>query len=151
MTRGLYKELIEAKDEVQRLRESRDGWRTTWISDKANDIIDNLRAERDALRKALKNSALHALYQGHRADDAEVELSEQNETIDRLRAERDALRERVERQHKGLKAVEDLINESDGVYGYHLNGDLSPWGDFLEGGCNETYLMEFEEALEGGE
>jgi hypothetical protein len=72
-------------------------------------------------------------------------------TEDALRAERDALREKVERQHKGLKAVEDLINESDGVYGYHLNGDLSPWGDFLEGGCNEAYLMEFEEALEGGE
>jgi hypothetical protein len=71
--------------------------------------------------------------------------------VDALRAERDALREKVETQRKGLKAVKDLINETAGVYGYHLNGDLSPWGEFLEGGCNEAYLMEFEEALEGGE
>lgn len=57
-----------------------------------------------------------------------------NRELKALRAERDALWEKVETLRKGLKAVDDLINESDGVYGFHLNGDLSPWGDFLKGG-----------------
>ena len=90
MTRGLYKELIEVRDEAGRLR------------------------------KALKNSALHALYQGHRADDAEAELSEQNETIGRLRAERDALREAIKeaiqadlaRQHGASVSVVDVLSKA---------------------------------------
>ena len=90
MTKGLCNELIKAKDEVKRLR------------------------------KALKNSALHALYQGHRADDAEVELSEQNEILERLRAERDMLREALQSLLDAESAPTfDIVAEDD--YGHPLN------------------------------
>lgn len=38
-------------------------------------------------------------------------------------------------QLKGLLSdVEGLMGESGGVYGMHLNGDVSPWGELEEGG-----------------
>jgi hypothetical protein len=32
--------------------------------------------------------------------------------------------------------VESLLSESDGVYGFHLNGDVAPWGE-LDGWLNQ--------------
>ena len=54
----------------------------------------------------------------------------------------------IEKLIKGLKAVRSLINESGGVYGLHLNGDNSPWGELEKGGWNEDWLFEFNEAEE---
>jgi hypothetical protein len=51
---------------------------------------------------------------------------------------------------KGLHSdIEDLIGESHGVYGLHLNGDISPWGELVEGGRFErlTHLSAAREAL----
>ena len=33
-----------------------------------------------------------------------------------------------------LNEILDLMGESDGVYGLHLNGDTSPWDELDEGG-----------------
>ena len=33
-----------------------------------------------------------------------------------------------------LRDIEDLVGESAGVAGLHLNGDLAPWGELEEGG-----------------
>jgi len=33
-----------------------------------------------------------------------------------------------------LQEVQDLISESSGVYGLHLNGDCSPWNEIEQGG-----------------
>jgi hypothetical protein len=44
-----------------------------------------------------------------------------------------------------VKAMQYLVNESDGVYGLHLNGDPSPWSELLEGGEFEEWLGEFSE------
>ena len=49
---------------------------------------------------------------------------------------------------KGLKAVEDLMNESAGVDGLHLNGDLAPWEELRTGGRFEDWLKDFDDALE---
>lgn len=48
---------------------------------------------------------------------------------------------------RGLLAVEELINESNGVFGLHLNNDLSPWEELRTGGRFEAWLIEFDEAL----
>ena len=54
----------------------------------------------------------------------------------------------VTRLQKGLRAVRDLINSSQGVYGLHLNGDPSPWEELEEGGEFEEWLIDFNIAEE---
>ena len=73
---------------------------------------------------------------------------------DRKDAEREAtLLGKVERQSAALKLarealgeVQDLISESHGVYGLHLNGDESPWSEIEQGGRFER-LTTLPEAL----
>lgn len=48
---------------------------------------------------------------------------------------------------KGLRAVESLINDSGGVTGLHLNGDVATWDELRTGGRYETWLTDFDEAL----
>ena len=45
-----------------------------------------------------------------------------------------------------LQEVQDLISESSGVYGLHLNGDCSPWNEIEQGGRFER-LCTLIEAL----
>jgi hypothetical protein len=45
----------------------------------------------------------------------------------------------------GLQAVCNLINESDGVYGLHLNGDGTPWETLMADG-EFDWLADFEAA-----
>lgn len=45
-----------------------------------------------------------------------------------------------------VTAVNDLIAESEGVYGLHLNGDYSPWSEIEEGGRFETWLLPIADA-----
>lgn len=56
-----------------------------------------------------------------------------------LEAENAKLRE-------GIKAVADLMDESGGVYGLHLNGDPSPWDELRTGGRFECWLVHFDDA-----
>lgn len=36
-----------------------------------------------------------------------------------------------------VQEIDDLVSESDGVAGLHLNGDVAEWGDLLPGGAYE--------------
>jgi hypothetical protein len=45
-----------------------------------------------------------------------------------------------------ISEVGALIEESGGVYGLHLNGDLCPWPDILAGGKYEDWLVAFSRA-----
>ena len=47
----------------------------------------------------------------------------------------------------GLLAMEGLINESNGVIGLHLNGDVAIWSELREGGHLEDWLIDFDKAL----
>ena len=47
----------------------------------------------------------------------------------------------------GLRAVEGLINDSHGVDGLHLNGDVAPWDELRTGGAFEDWLKDFDAAL----
>lgn len=38
-------------------------------------------------------------------------------------------------------AIDNLIADSDGVGGLHLNGDFAPWSELQEGGRFEEWLM----------
>jgi hypothetical protein len=56
----------------------------------------------------------------------------------------------IKRLRAGIAAVADLINESDGVYGLHCNGDWSPWPELRTGGRFEDWLLDFDTALASG-
>lgn len=59
----------------------------------------------------------------------------------------EALAAEIERLRAGLRAVSDLIDESHGVAGLHLNGAVAPWGDLRTGGRYEEWLVSFDDAL----
>lgn len=59
-----------------------------------------------------------------------------------LQQERDELLAQNERLRECLS---DLIENSDGVAGLHLNGDISPWESLSAGGHFEEWLFPFSE------
>ena len=48
----------------------------------------------------------------------------------------------------GINAVANLIDNSTGVEGLHLNGDIAPWNELRTGGRFESWLVDFDDALE---
>ena len=55
------------------------------------------------------------------------------------------LDEAKEKLNKVVHCVSDLIDNSDGVYGLHLNGDPTPWNSLLKGGRDEGWMIDFSE------
>ena len=51
------------------------------------------------------------------------------------------LLEAEERYNHIKHDINYLISNSDGVAGLHLNGDVAPWTDLLEGGRHEEWLL----------
>ena len=49
---------------------------------------------------------------------------------------------------RGINAAADLMDNSSGVDGLHLNGDIAPWNELRTGGRFEEWLVDFDEALE---
>lgn len=58
-----------------------------------------------------------------------------------------ALEAREARLRTGLDTVKALIENSRGVDGLHLNGDIAPWDELRTGGRYEDWLKEFDAAL----
>lgn len=81
------------------------------------EIIDRNNAE-----KSLKQVVI----------DLDDELSEAKAEADRLR--------------KAHNAVTGLIENSAGVFGLHLNGDVAPWETLQTGGQFEEWLIDFDKA-----
>jgi hypothetical protein len=50
----------------------------------------------------------------------------------------------------GIKSVMELIDDSGGVYGLHLNGDGASWDSLRTGGFFEEWLLDFDKAQEAG-
>ncbi len=46
----------------------------------------------------------------------------------------------------GIRAVRGLMNESEGVIGLHLNGNIATWEELQEGGTYEEWLIDFNKA-----
>ena len=58
------------------------------------------------------------------------------------------LSEVIEKLVRGINAAANLMDNSTGVDGLHLNGDVAPWGELRTGGRFEEWLVAFDEALE---
>lgn len=63
--------------------------------------------------------------------------------ISTLEEENKLLRETLEYV---LGSVNDLIADSTGVTGLHLNGDFAPWEELMEGGRYEDWLLSLSTA-----
>lgn len=82
----------------------------------------------------------------------EVEIKELNAIIAQL-TER---AEKAERERDALAAhigrltsdIHELMDNSDGVAGLHLNGDMAPWSELKQGGRLESWLLSLEDAPE---
>jgi len=70
---------------------------------------------------------------------AERQASADRIEADRLRGVNATLLEALNRL---LHDVDDLTSSSQGVAGLHLNGDIAPWSDLVEGGHMEAWLGE---------
>ena len=97
---------------------------------------------REVARLNARIRALEKMLSDERDAAAQVMCNEESAV-----AERDELRDRLKAAEDGLKAVEELIDNSEGVYGLHLNGDVSPWRELREGGEFEEWLNDFDAAL----
>jgi hypothetical protein len=90
-------------------------------------------------------------------------IIEQSGIIKKLRREKtelaksrfelnERLLKRIAELKAGIKSVEELIDDSEGVYGLHLNGDGAPWCSLRTGGSFEEWLLDFDKAAqEAGE
>jgi hypothetical protein len=78
------------------------------------------------------------------------DAGETMKVVDALQAELAELRKDRDRLKKAVDAVCDLIENSQGVYGLHLNGDPASWPSLLQGGMFEEWLVDFSEAVGHG-
>ena len=76
----------------------------------------------------------------------EIDIPELTVEVARLRARNEALERVVKAAASGASAVRSLMSESDGVDGYHHNGDIAGWDELERGGRFEC-IAEFN-ALE---
>lgn len=68
-------------------------------------------------------------------------------TVDTAMQHAEHLERELAVARKGLEAVASLMDESHGVDGLHLNGDLAPWDELRTGGRFEEWLVAFDDAL----
>lgn len=80
-------------------------------------------------------------------DDCELEVKCTPEQWN-TRATDPLLKEMVEALEKAVRSVCELIGDSRGVDGLHLNGDIAEWDSLRTGGNYEGWLIEFDEAQE---
>lgn len=76
--------------------------------------------------------------------DVETRIQQLTTELDSLRQQLSAAQEHNLVLARGILSVQDLINESRGVDGYHRNGNIAEWDELLDDGC---MLDEYSKAL----
>ena len=108
-------------------------------------MSDRSRKYRRALNEPLRYDV--ALYAGLYLEELEAEVEELRmvrralvlDNRDKTNHVRE-LQARVRGLEAAVAAVRNLINNSEGVAGLHLNGDVAPWDELMEGGDYEVWL-----------
>ena len=68
------------------------------------------------------------------SDDTDIVLGECRNAIESLRQQLAAALAACEVKQAALQEIIDLMSESYGLTGFHLNGDIAPWSEVEEGG-----------------
>ena len=68
------------------------------------------------------------------SDDTDIVLGECRNAIESLRQQLAAALAACEVKQAALQEIIDLMSESYGLTGFHLNGDVAPWSELEEGG-----------------
>lgn len=74
------------------------------------------------------------------------DISPAMDTAIHLHADNVKLREDNKKLRAGIKAVRELMSESTGVAGLHMNGEIAEWDCLEMGGKFEGWLIAFTEA-----
>lgn len=96
--------------------------------------------------KALIHKLADANFDCGEFDEEDRSGQRYHDLVEKTESARTELIEEIEKLAKGLRAVESLIGESEGVAGYHKNGDVATWEELRTGGRCEA-LTEFDDAL----
>ena len=75
-----------------------------------------------------------------RIEQLETQLGLARIDADQQRARAEAAEAALQAADELAQAVDDLIAQSTGVSGLHMNGDLAPWEELVEGGRFEEWL-----------
>lgn len=75
---------------------------------------------------------------------ANIETATKQELIDIVKT----ISEENRHLKAGINAVNELIENSVGVAGLHMNGDIASWGSLRTGGRFEEWLADFDAAAE---
>lgn len=136
-----------------------DAWKLACPDDMTAEEEARLIAERDEAREQFRKAI-----EGTIADErGELYLSEVHDIVGEVLAKQKRHPSEPEHQVKMLNPIkadptllealrklvtdlDGLIADSTGVYGLHLNGDASPWGELLAGGRFEEWLASLEDA-----
>jgi len=76
--------------------------------------------------------------------DSKYELATREALLKKI----DQLESEVYTLKSAVISVSELIDNSAGVSGLHANGDMAVWGELLEGGSFEEWLIDFSKALD---
>ena len=68
------------------------------------------------------------------SDDTDIVLEECRDAIESLRQKLAGALAACEVKQAALQEIIDLMSESYGLTGFHLNGDVAPWSEVEEGG-----------------
>lgn len=106
-------------------------------------LTTQLEAERAKWADAALQHANNILAKLDTIADLHARLSAETARADKAEAEAKALREALK---EVVSTFDDLIAESGGVYGLHLNGDNAPWESLIAGGRFEEWTSGLEVA-----
>ena len=127
--RGVVEDILDLREERDELKAMNDELKQVRCEGCGYLVTEreHLGCHSEKTLKALA-AAEESFNQQHRIN---AELVEQAEL---LAAQNEALR-------SALEEVKSLIGETTGVYGLHLNGDLSPWAEIEQGGRFERLTL----------
>ena len=101
-----------------------------------HNTVRTLKDAKDALEQAQTKTEIDKITM----DNFLGQLEQKDKRIEQLEAENERLNAAVKqfiaadakvgRLEAALKVYEDIVADSSGVDGYHLNGDIALWGEF---------------------
>ncbi len=68
-------------------------------------------------------------------------LANVDEVAEKLK-QRDRLAERTDMLERGIGEFQEIMDNSEGVAGWHLNDAVAPWGELLNGLNLEDWIVE---------